>query len=444
MKSWIFRYITAMLFLLTICLSLSATSRMERYKRVLQKTADDFNIQGTVKVTGSETDDFYMLEIQPPLVSESSLNKGVGLNFTSFPDKKTRKAFFSIAEAFGEAAKEIYGSVPSVSQKTRVLEGVKILESDCPAYTYKSAVMKVTMPRTRGMRVDITSLISFSVTTMGGPDPEPYMAQLLKNLKEAGLLEPIEEGVSFRVLAEKDGYIPGSRVVDTGDISPSSITVTGQVIDVQGKPVQGAKVMIPSLKETGITDTAGHFRLSAETKGSKPFSTSFTLTLETPTTGMMVSFENPVPLPVPGNSTVKIVAKDDKGDPVKAGRVKLKWTAPDFVTAPVTTGKLDRDGTLVVPVHVYTPSDPGTMLPEPSSLQVKLEVEVIPEDGGKSGSAILEVPLNLSMIIGTTVGPDMKPRPENNAPRLFRMAQLLLAGRVEDGSGKFRVLVHPL
>lgn len=441
MKAWIFRHITAVLLLLAVCSPLSATSRMERYKQVLRKTADDFNIQETISVTGSETGDLYELKIPHPLVPGK---ESVTLNFMSYRSKKVKEAFLSLAKAFGQASKEVYGSLPKMTTKTRMLDGVKILESDCPAYTYKSQVMNVTMPRSRGMGVDITPLISFSVTTMGGPNPRPYMVQLLKNLKEAGLLEPIEEGVSFRVLAEKDGYIPTSRVVDTGDFPPSSITVTGKVIDSQGNPVQGAKVTIPSLKENGATDAAGHFRLSVETKGSKPFSTSFTLTLETPTTGMMVSFENPEPLPVPGDSTIKIMVKDDKGTPVKKGRVKLKWTVPDFVTAPMTTGKLNRDGTLVVPVQVYTPSDPGSMLPEPSSLQVKLEVEVIPEDGGETGFGILEVPLNLSMIIGTTVGPDMKPRPENDAPRLFRMAQLLLAGRWEDGSGKFRVLVHPL
>jgi hypothetical protein len=441
MKSWTFQFVAAVLLLLTVCLPLTATSRMERYKQVLRKTAADLNFSEEMKVTGSETGEMYDLSIPHSLASGK---KSVTLKLVSYQSEKVKKAFLEIVKVFGKASKEVYGSTPRMTTTNRTLDGIKIVESDSPAHTYKSQVMNVTMPRIRGMTVNITPLISFSVTTMGGPDPRPYMAQLLKNLKEAGLLEPIEEGVSFRLLAEKDGYIPASRVVDTGDISPSSITVSGQVVDAQGDPVQGAKVTIPSLKETGNTDNSGHFRLSVETKGSKPFSTSMTLTLGTPTSGMMISFENPDPLPVPGDATIKIKVRDDKGSPVKAGRVKLKWTVPDFVTTSTTTGKLGKDGTLTVPVQTSMPSGPGAILPEPSSLQVKLEVEVTPDDGGKTGSATLELPLNLSMIIGTTVGPDMKPRAEKTAPQLDRMAKILMAGNWEDGSGKFRVLVHPL
>ncbi len=447
MNSGIFRHIAAVLLLLMVCVPLSAASRMDRYKQVIRKTAEDFNIQETVKVTGSETDGFYSLEIQHPLIPGKSIfDKSVTFTLTAFPDKKTRKAFFSALKKFGKMAQDVLvDDVPPTVHKTiRILNGVRVEESDSPPYTYNTPGMSGTFPRTRGMRVDIAPLISFSVTTMGGPNPEPYMAQFLKNLKEAGLLGPIEEGVSFRVLVEKDGYVPTSRVVDTGGISPSSITVSGQVRDVQGLPVQGAAVTIASLKETGMTDADGHFRLSVETKGKKPFSTSLALTLETSTSGMAISFENETPLPAPGDSTIKIMARDKKGTPVKRGRVTLTWTVPDFVTATITSGQLDKDGMLMVPVHVQIPSDLGYLPPEPSSLKIKLKVEVTPEGGGEPGSAVLEVPLNLSMIIGTTVGPDFKPRAENNPPRLFQMSPSFMAGRWKDHAGAFRVLVHPL
>ncbi len=436
-RPYIFRKITTLFLLLVVSLPLSAAGRMERYEEVLQKTAADSGFDPTLTVSGKEGQEFYTINLAHP-------SKGVTLGCMVFRDKQSKKALFAVANTFGKAAEKIYGTTPEIKKHRRILEGIKVLESDSPAHDYKNEVMKWAMPRTRGMRVDLTPLVSFSVTVIGGASPEPYMVHLLKNLKATGLLTPEEEGVSFRVIAEKDGYIPDSKVVDTGNISPSSITVNGQVMDDLGKPVPDVKVTIPSLKETGKTDAAGHFWLSVETKGSNPFSTSLTLTLKTPTTGMMVSFENPEPLMVPGDATIKIMVKDDMGNPVKAGRVKLKWTVPDFVITPITKGKLNRNGTLIVPVQVYAPSGPGQMLPEPSSLQVKLEVEIIPEDGGEAGSASLEIPLNLSMIIGTTVGPEMKPRPEKNAPQLFRMAQLLMAGRWEDGSGKFRVLVHPL
>jgi len=262
-------------------------------------------------------------------------------------------------------------------------------------------------------------------------------------LEKLEALEPIKEGVSFSVLAEKDGYVSASVTVDTGGVSPSSIIVTGNVLDAQGNPVQGAKVSIASLKETGVTDATGQFSLSAETEGDSPFSTSVTLILQTPTSGVTVTFEHQVPLPVSEDSTIKIVAKDDKGNPVREGRVVLKWTLPDFVITPVTEANLDSDGTLIVPIQVGLPSNLGSMLLEPSSLQVRVDVEVTPEDGGEPGSASLIVPLNLSIIIGTTVGPDMKPRPEKNPPSLSAALQSLVAARWEDDSGKFRLLVYP-
>ena len=285
----------------------------------------------------------------------------------------------------------------------------------------------------------LNDLLSYCDTQIGAAK-----AAFLEQLREqAASLEPSEEGVSFLVLAEKDGYVSASLAVDTGDTFPSSITVTGKVVDAQGNPVQLAKVSIASLKVTGVTDATGQFSLSAETEGDSPFSTSLTLTLQTPTSGVTVTFENQEPLPVSEDSTIRIVAKDDRGEPVREGRVALKWTLPDFVTMPVTEAKLDSDGTLIVPIQVELPSNLGTMPLESSSLQVKVEVKVTPDDGGESGSAALVVPLNLSVITGTTVGPDMKPRPEKNPPSLSAALQSLVVGRWEDDSGKFRLLVYP-
>ncbi|NOZ13038.1 MAG: hypothetical protein GXO69_05245 [Acidobacteria bacterium] len=426
----------AILLLLAAAMPLTAGSLMERCKKVLRQTALDFNLNPAVSVAGKEGQEFYTINLSHP-------ENGISLGCMVFRDKEAKKSLFKVAKGFGEMAKGVYGTMPKIVKTTRVLEGVKVAESDCPAHVYKNDVMKWTVPRTRGMRVDITPLISFSVTSTGGPDPAPYMVKLLKNLKAEGLSASVNSGVSFRLLVKKQGFISKSRIVDTGNISPSSITVSGRVVDVRGKPVPGARVAIGSLKETVETDTDGYFRLFAETEGEKPFSVSLTMILDPSVNGIKISFKNPKLLPVPGNSVIKILVRNDKGNPITSARIKLKWTVPDFVTHPAGNGTLNKNGILAVPIIIRTPADPGRIDPDPSSLRLKLDAEVRLKDTGKSAFATLSVPLNLSMIIGTTVGPDMKPRPETAPPGLFLMNAALFVANWKDNAGAFRILVHP-
>jgi uncharacterized protein YbaA (DUF1428 family) len=181
------------LFFLTlmVCSPLSAEVKMDAYKKVIQETAQSLKLDGTLNV--SEEEDMGDVTYTHVLVKDTS---SLVIKCMVFRTKKIRDAVMGIATAHTEVAEEIYDSVPTPKTKTHTIQGVKVVEADTPAYLYESVMYNAEMPRVRSMRVNLSPLADCSVTTNGGPNPEPYMVVLIDHLLKAGLLSgEVVEGV---------------------------------------------------------------------------------------------------------------------------------------------------------------------------------------------------------------------------------------------------------
>lgn len=91
-----------------------------------------------------------------------------------------------------------------------------------------------------------------------------------------------EDGGAFAIAVRVDaeGYSTFTDTLYTEDFTPSTITLRGLVKDVAGSPVPGAMVSLPGLDAKVQSGPNGHYRITADAGGSKPFGLSLDLTLE--------------------------------------------------------------------------------------------------------------------------------------------------------------------
>lgn len=441
-KIFLLSVATWILAFLTLHSAVFAAHDGDKIDRVLQKTLEDEGHTVTFMRSGKPGDEFFDVKAYDPNVD------GLQLQATGYISQEVKDAVAQLGQAFGEMAKAQYGgATPSVSTSTVMFDGVKVRRMVTAAKNYEGQVMSVSMPRMTSLFVEANPLLAFGVTVQGDRNPNPYMKALIHNLKEAGMLGPVEEGVEFTIQVRKDGWIPLNRPVATGNMSPSSITVTGTVVGPDGNPVSGATLHVPSLKITADSDMNGRFRLHAPTEGKDPFSIDLTLHLKQPTAGTSVSVTgpaNPV-LPVPGTPKLNLRAVDKDGKPLEKADVELKWTVPGFVKTPMVTAMLDDKGMLQIPLDIRKPDGISGLAVDESSLRIKLTAVVKPRDGGSHGTATFTAPLNLAMVVGRTVGPDMKPRAEKEAPwAVLGDYRNQCLDSMKDDTGIFRLLVQPL
>jgi len=382
------------------CVPSIAAHDGDQIDRVMQQSLEDRGHTVTFMRSGKPGDEFFTVTAYDPNVD------GLQLQATGYASKKVKAALAEVGKAFGEMAKVQYGgATPSVSTSTVVFDGVKVKRTVTAAQDYKGQVMNVSMPKMTNLYLDVNPLLTIGVTTQGDRNPDPYMEALIRNLKKEGMLGPVEEGVEFTIQVRKDGWMPLDRPVATGSISPSSITVTGTVIDLETNPVPAATLHIPSLNLTTESDMNGKFRLHAATQGKEPFSKDLTLILQQPTSGttVMITGVTSIALPVPGTPKLKLTAVDKDAKPIPKAKVELKWTVPKFVKTPMTSAMLDDKGALEIPLDIQKPAGITDLPIDPSALNIKVEATVTPRDGGAPGQSIFTAPLNLALIVGETV-----------------------------------------
>ncbi len=416
------------------------TANADKYELVLRQTASDLGFDPAVNREGTEDEIFYSITAYNPDMM------GLQFKVMVYKSKKIKQGVLEMGNAFMQTAKAQAGSLPSKSSSTRIFDGISVEQVSWAPHNYSGPVTAGATLKTTTLTVEPDPLIVFSVLVQGDRNPDPYMSALIKNLKNAGLFGPVDEGVAFTVQVRKDGWLPVDRPVATGNASPSSITLTGRVLDPAGQPVTGARLHIPSLNLSTDTNMDGSFRLYTATQGKDPFTLDFNITMQQPVSGTRVTITGPdfQTLPVPYNTQLTISATDRNGQPISKAAVGLNWTIPGFVRAPVASTMLDTLGQAKIPLEIHRPGPINSNVLAAEMLTVKVEAVVKPRDGGETARGIYTSPLNLALISGLTVGPDMQPREEAEAPRITGVSQKMCVDRWKDETGRFGILVHPL
>lgn len=207
---------------LMVCSLLSVAAQIEDYKKVILETAQSLQLDGTLNVSESEE----MSEVtylQSIIEGETS----VVIQCMVYGTEEVRDAILALGAAMAEAAEEMYDNVPATNTETHTIQGITVIEQDTPAYLYETVIYSVEMPQVRSMYVELSPLVSCSVSTYGGPDPKPYMVALLEHLRDADLL-PGEGGGIPAPDSDGDG-VPD-------DIDQCPDTPVGAAVDDKGCP----------------------------------------------------------------------------------------------------------------------------------------------------------------------------------------------------------------
>ena len=168
---------------LMVCSLLSVAAQIEDYKKVILETAQSLQLDGTLDVLESE-------EMSEVTYSQSLIEgeTSIVIQCLVYGTEEVRDGLLALGAAMAEAAKEMYDSVPTTNTETHIIQGITVIEQDTPAYLYETVIYSVEMPQVRSMYVELSPLVSCSVSTYGGPDPKPYMVALLDHLQDAHLL----------------------------------------------------------------------------------------------------------------------------------------------------------------------------------------------------------------------------------------------------------------
>jgi hypothetical protein len=266
----------------------------------------------------------------------------------------------------------------------------------------------------------------------------------------------ISEGVQFTLRVEAPGYESAESTRFTQDYDPSSIDIWGYVLDAQGAPIPYATVTLVDLGEYVQTDEDGFYQLYVPTEGTRPYEENLDWTLIASITGADVAVELPDILSLPEETPLTLTVSDQNGQPFKDGNVTLILVEPDrpsFAALEQEQARLDQNGKFSTRLFLGDPLDYPYVCDTP--LKVVLEVTVMDQSGANVlAQARIERPLNLALIHGVTVGPDMQPRAEEfepdlspyapGTPRLVELAQELFVAHERDDQGDFCVLVHAL
>ena len=284
----------------------------------------------------------------------------------------------------------------------------------------------------------------------------PFVTELAPLETEVAPTSEVTDGVQFTLRVEAKGYEPAETTRFTQGYDPSSIDVWGLLIDEQGTPVAHATVTLIDLGIESLADEDGFYRLYVSTKGTQPYEENLDWTLKGTITGADVAVDLPDVLSLPGETPLTLTVSDQNGRPLKNGSVVLTLSEPDrpsFAALEQDQGRLDENGKFATKLILGDALDYAYA--RDTSLNVVLDVVITDRDGANVLSQTqIARPLNLALIHGQTVGPDMNPRPEAfepdlsphapNTPRLVELAQELFVAHERDDQGDFWVLVHPL
>jgi hypothetical protein len=266
----------------------------------------------------------------------------------------------------------------------------------------------------------------------------------------------VTEGVQFTLRFEAPGYESAETTRFTQGYDPSSISVWGFVLDEQGTPIPYATVTLLELGISEISDEDGFYQLYVSTEGTRPFEENLDWTLIGSITGADVVVELPDVLPLLGDTPLVLTVTDQNGQPLKNGNVSLTLVEPDrpsFAALEQEQARLDQNGQFSTRLFLGDPLDYAYVCD--TALNVVLDVVVMDQNGvNVLAQTRIERPLNLALIHGLTVGPDMQPRAETfepdlspyapGQPRVAELAQELFVAHERDDQGNFCVLVRPL
>jgi len=416
----------------------ASTARQDAFYRAIQKTGEIHGFNGNLLL--NEQDSGCQIDYSHGDGQTLSIN----IKYSSFDTKDQKDAFYIMAKAFGEMGKEIYENIPPTKTSKKVIEGIKVTLTDFPGGHLKSPMYTADVPRSRSAYFSPSDTDTIYITAVGPQEPVSVMKTLILQLKAEGLVGQVEDGEQFDVTVSAKGYIVKNTLFHSGDFAPDMFTLHGKVTDTDGKPIVGAEVNVSSHNSSAATGVDGSYRVQIPfTKGSKPFTVNADFALEAITKSFKTTINTVPVLPVPGHTPLEITAVTDKGKAIK-GRVEVKIQSGTFVSLVESKGKLDKNGQWKTSINIKVPGNSGNLFDSKESLKVKITATIIPEDGGSKGSETIEIPLNLALITGVTVGPDMKPRQEKEPPGIADTNEQMILNRSHDQNGAFSILVHPV
>lgn len=334
------RTLTVLLALGLLLLAAPSTgaSEIDRCTRLLQNTADHFEFGMQVERSTDEAGGFDLS------VWKRMGDGGVSFNCLAHGSAKHKKAFFKLAEIMQKAAKEVQsGGVPSVKKTQHTIEGYRVLEGDTPSWTYKTPTMNTTMPRIRTMTVDVTPLVTLTVTTNGGAgSPKQYMRKLLQDYRASGATQPppkkeekktdetepppAEEEIDVfedRIAASAEGYAGAVERIVQEQYSAGRVTLTGVVRDTEGAPVAGAKVVTMERDLSTTTDKDGRYKLVMHGTGEKPWTKTLDLVMARKLTDFACRLESQGPLVANGKLQRVTLHLSNEGKPLAEREVKV-------------------------------------------------------------------------------------------------------------------------
>ncbi len=253
---------------------------------------------------------------------------------------------------------------------------------------------------------------------------------------------------------------------NTEGSKPSSVTVTGTVRDPSGRPVAGATLSIPGLGVTATSDASGAFALTGG-GGGPPLEFRWDPVLGSPPAALTLELHvahQPLEVPLLAgrvNATGLDIRLLDCPDgpgtatctPVPASSATVEILQPEVLPFVTVETPRPAGGDFRAEIRVAAPSSAPPDLERLWSrtgrkgsppLALGLLVEAVPETGGAPVRGLASIPLDIALLRGTTVGPDLAPRSEEDPPRLVSKPRTHLAASLSPTrAGVFYVLVRP-
>ncbi len=321
--------------LLLLAAPSTQAGEIDRYTRLLQGTADHFEFGMRVE---RSTDDAGGFDLS---VWKRMGDGGVSFQCLAHGSAKHKKALLKLAEIMQKASKEVQtGGVPTVKKTRHTIEGYSVLEGDTPSWTYKTPTSNTTMPRIRTMTVDVSPLVTLTVTTNGtAGSPMRYMRKLLQDYRAGGATPPppkqktdaddpplTEEAFDVfevRIAASLEGYAGAVERVSQSEYSAGRVTITGVVRDTEGAPIPGATVVTMEQDLSTTTDKNGRYKLVAHGTGEKPWTKTLDLVMARKLTNFACRLESRGPLVANGKLQRVTLHLTNEGKPLKEREVRV-------------------------------------------------------------------------------------------------------------------------
>ncbi len=245
---------------------------------------------------------------------------------------------------------------------------------------------------------------------------------------------PQTGGTRIAVTARMGGNPPQTQYVDVpAGKTPGQITIrvtTRQMGQGGPQPVGGVTVSLPDYNATATTSPAGAAVLRAQGGGQDAIigAVTFDMQAQAAPAGIELLIRGPDLLPVMGGGELQVTVRDAQSHvPLTDATVKLtlldaaklpfvELQQPPHGPMPAATA-FTRRITVNEPTQAMV--DGGRLKLHDMPLGVRLKVEAwLNSDATVRAEQEWSAPMDLLMLRGTTVGPDMQPRSEAKPPRL--------------------------